>query len=77
MGRLCCLCLAFVMLSRLFVAALWSLEGKGLTYWLLFVVFLVILLLSHVVSWYSCGTRLYRFLILADFLTLHVLKQMN
>ena len=27
----------FVMLSRLFIAALWSPAGKGLTYWLLFV----------------------------------------
>ena len=31
------LCLVFVMLSRLFIAALWSPAGKGLTYWLLFV----------------------------------------
>ena len=27
----------FVMLSRLFIAALWSPEGKGLSSWLLFV----------------------------------------
>ena len=33
------LCLAFVMLSRLFIAALWSPAGKGLTSWLLFVMF--------------------------------------
>ena len=32
------------MLSRLFIAALWSLEGKGLTAWLLFVMFIVIFL---------------------------------
>ena len=31
------LCLVFVMLSRLFTAALWSPEGKGLSSWLLFV----------------------------------------
>ena len=31
------LCLVFVMLSRLFIAALWSLAGKGLTSWLLLV----------------------------------------
>ena len=37
------LCILFVMLSRLFIAALWSPEGKGLTYWLLFVMFIVIL----------------------------------
>ena len=43
----------FAMLSRLFIAALWSPEGKGLTSWLLFVMFIVILLLSHLVSWGS------------------------
>ena len=36
-GSLCYLCLVFVMLSRLFIAALWSPAGKGLTSWLLFV----------------------------------------
>ena len=29
----------FVLLSRLFIAALWSPAGKGLTSWLLFVMF--------------------------------------
>ena len=33
------LCLVFVMLSRLLFAALWSPAGKGLTSWLLFVMF--------------------------------------
>ena len=33
------LCLEFVILSRLFIAALWSPAGKGPTYWLLFVMF--------------------------------------
>ena len=47
MDHLCYLCLVFVMLSRLFIATLWSSEGKGLTTWLLFVMFIVILLLSH------------------------------
>ena len=50
------LCLAFVMLSRLFITVLWSPEGKGLTAWPLFVIFIVILLLSHLVSWDRCGT---------------------
>ena len=50
------LCFVFVMLSRLFVAALWSPEGQGLTSWLLFVMFIVILLLSHLVSWDMCDT---------------------
>ena len=37
--NLCYSCLAFVMLLRLFIAALWSPAGKGLTFWLLFVMF--------------------------------------
>ena len=32
-------CLVFFMLLRLFIAALWSPAGKGLTSWLLFVMF--------------------------------------
>ena len=39
MDQLCYLCLVFVILSRLFIAALWSPAGKGLTSWLLFVIF--------------------------------------
>ena len=50
------LCLVFVMLSCLFIAVLSSPEGKGLTSWLLFVMFIVVLLLSHLVSWNRCGT---------------------
>ena len=45
----------FVMLSCLFIAALWSPDGKGLTYWLLFVMLIVILFLSHLVAWHGCG----------------------
>ena len=56
MDHLCYLCLVFVMLTRLFIAALWPPEGKGLTSWLLFVMFIVILLLSHLVYWDRCGT---------------------
>ena len=54
MGHLCYLCLVFAMRSRLFIAALWSPEEKGLTSWLLFVMFIVILLLSHILGqvWY-------------------------
>ena len=37
MDHLCSLCLVFIMLSCLFIAALWSPAGKGLTSWLLFV----------------------------------------
>ena len=46
MDHLCYLCLVFVMHSRLFIAALWSPVGKGLTFWLSFVMF-VFLSLSH------------------------------
>ena len=46
----------FLMLLRLFIAALWSPAGKGLTSWLLFVMFIVFLLLSHAVSWVRCAT---------------------
>ena len=56
MDHLCNLCLVFVMLSHLFIAALWSPEEKGLTSWILFVMFIVILLLSRLVSWDRCGT---------------------
>ena len=56
MDHFCYLCLVFVMLPSLFIAALWSPEGKGLTSWLLFVMFIVILLLSHLVSWDRFGT---------------------
>ena len=37
MDHLCYLCLVFAMLSRLFIAALWSPAWKGVTSWLLFV----------------------------------------
>ena len=50
MDHLCFLCLVFLMLSHLFIAALWSPAGKGLTSRLLLVIFIVFLLLSHVVS---------------------------
>ena len=39
MDHLCYLCIVFVMLSRLFIAALWSTSAKGLASWLLFVMF--------------------------------------
>ena len=39
MDHLCYLCLVLVMLSRLFIATLWSPAGKELNSWLLFVMF--------------------------------------
>ena len=56
MDHLCYFPLVLVRLSRLFIAALWSLEGIGLTSRLLFVMIIVILLLSYLVSWVKCGT---------------------
>ena len=56
MDHLCHLCLVFVMLSCLFIAALWSPAGKGLTSWLLFVMFNCVFSLYHVASWVRCGT---------------------
>ena len=47
------LCLVFLMRSRLFIAAP---AGQGLTSWLLLVMFIVFLLLSHVVSSVRCGS---------------------
>ena len=44
------LSLVFLMRSRLFIAALWSPAGKGLTSWLLSVVFIV---LYYFPMWYT------------------------
>ena len=52
MDQLCYLRLEFVMLSCLFIAALWSPEEKEH----LFVIFIVVLLLSHLVSWDRRGS---------------------
>ena len=50
MDHLCYLCLVFLMLLRLFIAALWSTAGKGLTSWLLLMVFIVFF---NFPIWYS------------------------
>ena len=47
--HLCYLCLVFFMLSRLFIAALWSPARKGLISWLLFMMF------NCVFVTFSCG----------------------
>ena len=39
MDHLCYFCLLFVMISHLFIAALWSPAGKGLVIWFAFVIF--------------------------------------
>ena len=50
MNHLCYLCLVLVMLLRLFIAALLSPAGKGLTSWLSFVMFNCV---CHLPIWYS------------------------
>ena len=54
--QLCFMCLMFFILLSLFIAVLWSPVGKGLTYLLLLVIFIVFLLLSHVISWVRFDT---------------------
>ena len=63
---LCLLCLC----ARLFICALWSPAGKGLTSWLSFVVSNCEFVTFPLVSWVGCGTWLYRLLIFAPLLTL-------
>ena len=58
MDHLCHLFIVFLTLLRLFIAALWSLAGKWMNYWLLLVMFIVFLLLSRVVSRVRYGTYL-------------------
>ena len=50
MNHLCYLCLVLVMLLRLFIAALLSPAGKGLTSWFSFVMFICV---CHFPIWYS------------------------
>ena len=49
-GHFCYLCFVFVMLSYLFIAALWSPAGKGLN------LVCGVSVTSHVVSWVRSGT---------------------
>ena len=50
---LSCVCYVCV---RLFICALWSPAGKGLTSWLSFVVSYCEFVTSPLVSWVGCGT---------------------
>ena len=52
MNHLFFLCLMFFMLSRLFIAALWSPAGKELTSWILLVMFIVF---SYSPMWYPAS----------------------
>ena len=57
----CLLCLC----THLFICALWSPAGKGVTSWLSFVVSYCESVTFLLVSWVRCGSWLYRFLIFA------------
>ena len=70
---LCLLCLC----TCLFICALWSPAGKGLTSRLSFVVSYCRFVTFPLVSWVRCGTWLYRFLILAPFLILILANHAN
>ena len=58
--------------ARLFIDALWSPAGKGLTSWLSFVLSYSEVVTLPLVSWVRCVALLYRFLIFAIFLTLTI-----
>ena len=60
--------------ARLFVDALWSPAGKGLTCCLSFVMSNCDVVTFPLVSWVRCGAWLYRFLIFARFLTIKWFK---
>ena len=60
-------CLLWVCAS-LFIFALWSPAGKGLTSWLSFVMSICEFVTFPLVSWVMCDTCLYPFLIFATFL---------
>ena len=50
-------CLVFAMFcARMFICALWSPAGKGLTSWLSFVVSNIEFVTFLLVSWVRCGT---------------------
>ena len=56
MGRLCYFCLVLLCFhARLFVDALWSHAGKGLTSWLSFVMPSGDVVAFPLVSWVRCG----------------------
>ena len=65
---LCLLCLC----ARLFIGALWSPAGKGLTSWLSFVVSNCEFVSFPLVSLVRRGTSMYRFLIFSLLLTLKI-----
>ena len=72
MDHLCHFCLVLLgFRARLFIDALWSPAGKGLTSWLSFVMSNCEVVTSPLVFWVRYGALLYRFLIFALLLTLN------
>ena len=67
---LCLLCLC----AHLFICALWSPAGKGLTSWLPFVLYNCEFVTFPLVSWVRCDTWLHRFLIFAPLLCFQTRK---
>ena len=68
---LLCFCSVLLLLchcARVFICALWSHAGKGLTSWLSSVVFNCEFVTFPLVSRVGCGTCMYRFLIFASLL---------
>ena len=72
---LSCVRYAFVRICLLF--ALWSPAGKGMTSWLSFVMSNYEFVTFPLVSWVRCGTRSYRSLMFALFLTLFKIMLSN
>ena len=66
---LCLLCLC----ARLFICALWSPAGKGLTSLLSCVVSNFEFVTFPLVSWVGCGTLLYPLLIFASLVTFKIM----
>ena len=70
MDHFCYFCLVLLYFrARLFVDALWSSAGKGLTSWPSFVMSNCDVVTFPLVSWVRCGACMYRFLFFALFLT--------
>ena len=70
------LCLSCIC-TRLFICALWSPAGKGLTSWLSFVVSNCEFVTFPLVSWVRSCTWLYRFLIFTTLLTFNIVLPIN
>ena len=72
MNHLCYFCHVLLCFNaRMFVDALWSPAGEGLTTRLSFVMSNCDVVTFQLVSWVRCGAWLYRFLIFAHFFPLN------